>query len=673
MKILKATYLLAFLTVQIPLLAQNNSTNSNVRESGSFNAQGSIPAINANSSSAPLGASPGAEVNPDGFTWDGKSFKVTDLKILDSKFSAYLNEPEISYAEEKDYAALIDKINEGLDVYKIRGKNRDLLISEVMPLLKKASRSTRDGGLCRSIYNAVGTDLQAKDASLGKKERLKELEKKVESLKWSMQLTAQSGTLAPSGSKAAADDENARSVKYAFLNDELQNTYAEMQAITKQDLEKNGDARVALQRVVVLAFLGRRFDHVMIGSSIYRMMYSDGAGEVKLQQKLIQEAAENAKQLRAAASFATSESSKSIRGTNYRQDEKTSSRAESGIASVLPGTTAIMDSVTGAKLQIAAAIPDTMTELEMVSQEAIDQCNRYLAAVHGHLDQNELDNALQRIQEAYAAGENLACVRSFPREKKQVLWKYKNALKEARTGLAAKDLGKAKDAIFNVNQMTSDNPLSKEGSDIGNVETISGMHLAKAKEAASRGDRETMNAELEEAGKAWPQNPALASATAKIVDQLDKQSQGKNELRKLIQQKNYKYIYDEKARFLASASEDEKLLAELNEALNTYGSALGFAQKVEELTKRNDYFGAWETADEGVRKHPENADLVKIRSDVAIKVPEFVKEVDRGRAFELKQDPVSALCSFLAARRLYPNSANAKEGIEKNTSQALAF
>ena len=658
---------------QTHLFSQTNPVANSGQGQGSFSAKGDIPAVNlvapGGSSAGPLSPDSGL----DGITWDGKNFKVTDFRVLDSKFSAYLNEPEISVAEEKEYAALIDQINELLDVYKIRGKNRDYLVKEVMPLLKKASRFARDGGLCRSIYTAVGTDLQAKDASVSKKDRMKELEKKVDALKWNMQLTAQSGTLAPPGSKAASDDEIARNVKYAFLNDELQNTYAEMQAIARQDLEKVGDARIALQRVVILAFLGRRFDHVMIGSAIYRLMYSDGAGEVKLQQRLIQEAAENAKQLRAAANIASSESSKSVRSSNYRSDEKSSSRAESGITSMLPGTTAIMDSVTGAKLQIAAAIPDTMTEVEMISQEAIDQCNRYLSAVKGHLAQNEIDNAYQRLQEAFAAGENLACVRSFPRDYKQTLWKYKNAVKEAKAGLASKDLGKAKESIDRINQMTSDNPLSKEGSEIGNVETISSMHLTKAKEAASRGDRDSMNKELEEAAKVWPQNPALASATSKMIDQLDQQSQNKTELRKLMDQKNYKYIFEEKARFLASAADDKKLLSDLNEALKNYSSALSHVGKAEELMKRNDAFGAWETADEGVRKYPENAELLKVRGEAAMKVPEFVKEIGKGRSAEQKQDLVAAICAFLSARRLYPNSCVAKEGLEKHAADAMPY
>jgi hypothetical protein len=646
----------------------NNSNSSDGGGSAKAQASATLPSVslgNSNSGGVPSG-SPEPLLGLDGISWDGKSFKVTDMKIIDSKFSAYLNEPEISYEEEKEYAEVIEKTIELLDVFSIREKNRTYLIKEVLPLLRKASRHKRDGGLCRSIYNAIGTDLQAKDASFSKKEKMKELEKKVDSIKWNMRMATQASTLAPQGSREMADDETQRSVKFAFLNDELQNTYAEMQAITKEDLEKIGDSRIALQRIVVGFFLSRRFDHVMIGAPIYRLMYSDGAGEVKLQQRLIQEAAENAKQLRAATSVATSETSKTVRSSNYRADEKSSTRAESGITSMLPGTTAVMDSVTSVKMQIAAAIPDTMTELEMISQEVIDQCNRYLSAVDGHLAQSELDNAYQRLQEAFAAGENL------PRNSKQALWKYKKAVQEARAGLASKDLSKAKSAMDQLGQMTTDNPFSKEESEMGNIKTISAMHLAKAKEAAIRGDRETMNKELEEAAKIWPQNPALAESSAKMLDQLNQQVQGKEELKKLLEQKNFKYIMEEKAKFLAVASDDPALLEKLKNVLEQEGKALSWRARVEELLKRNDPYGAWEEAERGIIDHPESNDLMKLRSDAAVKCPEFVDKIEKARIATVRQDPAAALAAYLVARQIYPQSALAREGIDSLSKQLLA-
>ena len=312
-----------------------------------------------------------------------------------------------------------------------------------------------------------------------------------------------------------------------------------------------------------------------------------------------------------------------------------------------------------------------MTEVEMISQEAIDQCNRYVSAVKGHMAQNELENAFERLQEAFAVGEQLASIRSFPREYKQQLWKYKKAVQEARAGLASKDLGKAKLAMDRLGQMTTDNPFSKEESEMGNIKTISAMHLAKAREAATRGDRETMNKELEEAAKIWPQNPSLAEASAKMLDQLNQQVQGKEDLKKLLQQKNYKYIMDEKARFLAASSDEPALLEQLKKVLETEGKALAWKARIEELLKRGDPYGAWEEAEKGISEHPENTDLMKLRSDAAVKCPEYVDKIERARSAESKDDPAAALASYLAARQIYPQSALARDGIASLSKKLL--
>ena len=679
----RISWLFCLIFCQNLVLSQTNSSTPNGQGQGTFQAQGNLPAVAFPSTSESSSTLASPDSGMDGFTWDGKNFKITDLKIIDSKFSAYLNEPEISFHEEKDYSELIGKIIEKLDVFAIRQKGRALL-REVLPDLAKASRHPRDGGVCRQIYNAVGVDVQSKDSADGKQRRVKELEKEIDTIKWNMSVAAKPSAMdvRPRGGESGTyyqyeEAQREKKTRLAFMQNDLENKYAELLAVQNSIVSKTDDARFALQRLIVANFLARRFDHVMIATSFYRLLYPDGASEVKLQERVIAEAAENAKRLRSATSFDKTESTSEQIGFGsggiYSNRTTTRANKEDGITSMLPTATDALGSITAAKIKFASLIPDTMTEVELASQEAIDQCNRYVSVVRGHLENQEMDNALERLREAFAFGEQLAAMRSFPRESKQALWKYKKTLKEARTGLAAKDFDKAKQAIAQINQMTSDNPLSREGSEIGNVETISAMHMAKAKEAASRGDRETMNKELEEAAKAWPQNPALASATAKIIEQLDQQSQGKAELRKLIQQKNYKFIFEDKARFLASAADDEKLLAELNRVLEEHASGLSYSGKAEELLKRNDPFGAWETATEGLEKHPDHLELIKVRSEAAMKAPEFVKEIEKAKNASQRQDPVTALCGYLAARRLYPNSELAKKGIEKTSAEALAF
>jgi len=662
----------------------NNSNSSDGAGSAKAQASASLPSVSlgdSNSGGKPSG-SPEPSLGLDGVNWDGKSFKITDIKIIDSKFSAYLNEPEISYEEEKEYAKLVNELLERLDIFRIRSEGKRLL-QEVLPILKAASRHPRDGGLCRQIYNAVGVDAQSKDAALSKEGRINALKKEIDTIKWNMSVTAKPSAMdiKPNINSTASSFEyeeaqREKRTRMAFMQNELEDKYSELLANQNSIVSKTDDARLALQRMVIGNFINKRFDHVMIAASFYRLLYSDGAGEVKLQERIIEEAANNAKKLRSATSFDknTTTSETMGLGTSGLYSNKTTTRnnSESGITSMLPSASEALGAVTAAKIKVASLIPDTMTEVEMISQEAIDQCNRYVSAVRGHIAQNELQNAFERMQEAFAVGEQLASVRSFPREYRQQLWKYKKAVQEARAGLASKDLGKAKLAMDQLGQMTTDNPFSKEESEMGNIKTISAMHLAKAKEAATRGDREAMNKELEEAAKIWPQNPALAEASAKMLDQLNQQVQGKEELKKLLEQKNFKYIMEEKAKFLAVASDDPALLEKLKNVLEQEGKALSWKTRVEELLKRNDPYGAWEEAEKGIIEHPESNDLMKLRSDAAVKCPEFVDKIEKARIATVRQDPAAALAAYLVARQIYPQSTLAREGIDSLSKQLLS-
>lgn len=682
-----SVFIMACVVIQAHLeKALGQTTNSNPPSNvGVAKAQASatLPSIGGNNSKGndtPAGA-PEPSTGLDGVSWDGKSFKITDFKIIDSKFSSYLNESEISYSEEMAYAKLVNELLERLDVFRIRTDGKKLL-DEVLPILKTASKHPRDGGLCRQIYNAVGVDVQSKDASFMKSERIKEIKKEIETLKWNMSVTAKPNALDPKPSyndPSSTFDYNEfqeeKKAKIAFMRNDLESKYAELAVLQKSISSNADDARLALQRVVVGHFILRRFDHVTIAASFYRLLYPDGAGEVKLQDQIVEEAASNARKFRSATAFDsgsyTSETRSITKNGIFSNSTSQKNYLESGILSMLPGATEMLDSVTAGKVKITSLIPDTLGEIEAFSHETADQCNRYISAVQGHLAQNELENATERLREAFSIGEHLGSVRAFPREYKQRIWKYKNTLQEARVGIASKDLVKAKQAIDKLGLMTTDNPFSKEESEMGNIKMTSALHLAKAKEAAIRGDRITMNKELEEAAKIWPQNPALAEASAKMLDQLNQQVQGKEDLKKLLEQKNFKYIMDEKAKFLAVASDEPALLEKLKKVLEQEGKALSWKSRVEELLKRNDPYGAWEEAEQGILEHPESNDLMKLRSDAAIMCPEFVNKIQRARIATARQDPLAALAAYLDARHIYPQSLLACHGIEKLTKELL--
>lgn len=61
-----------------------------------------------------------------------------------------------------------------------------------------------------------------------------------------------------------------------------------------------------------------------------------------------------------------------------------------------------------------------------------------------------------------------------------------------------------------------DKPLAA----IETARTVSGMHLAKARNAAVSGDKATLESELKEATEIWPRNPALAKVSGLIFRKL---------------------------------------------------------------------------------------------------------------------------------------------------------
>ena len=650
------------------LYSQDSRESGNDPGTGKIQGQGSLPGFTN------FGATPQNQLNLlepttglDGFVWGGKKFSISDTRLFIAKFSGYLNEPQEDILEEKEYQDILLKILDTLDVFRVRGSKKKLL-EEILPLLQKAMRNPRDGGQCRSIYNAIGSDVHGRDDIINTKARLAELAKDVEKIRWNMQISGnpstmevQSNPFALSKAKIAVDQ----------YQTSLEMKLAEMKALSEQAQNKVSDSRLAIQRVIVTLFLGRRFDHVLLATSIYRFLYSDGAGELRIEDSIISAAAESAKKMRAPTSFDRSvTTNRSIGfGLNgaYSNSIVEQKNTESGILSMLPSMSEALDKQTSLKLAVMGNIPKDLSELESVVGEVIDQTNRMMKSIKSLMAQGEYEQALQRLQEAFFPGEHLSSLRTFSWEKRQELWKYLRAKERVLASASGKDYLAALQAMSELDFISKSNPFAKEKAEIENLKKSSDMYIAKAKDAATRGDYESMNKAIEESAKIWPQNPELGS----MIKERDKAIQGKEELRELLQQKNYKYIINEKAKFLALAYDEPALLEQLKNVLASEGKAFTWKVQIEELLKRGDPYGAWEDAEKGIADHPGNTDLMKLRSDAAVKCPEYVDKIERARSAESKDDPAAALASYLAARQIYPQSALARDGIARLSKKLL--
>ena len=209
---------------------------------------------------------------------------------------------------------------------------------------------------------------------------------------------------------------------------------------------------------------------------------------------------------------------------------------------------------------------------------------------------------------------------------------------------------------------------------MGAIETaraVSALHLAKARAAASSGDRSTLETELRAATEIWPRNPALAEVSGAIFTQSDVQQQALNDFDRLHAQRNYRQIYEDKVRFIAATALQPEKQEKLKQVLEQVQLAEAALLRAAELAKRGDSAGAWESVERGFSDYPDDPKLNQARAEYTTQAAEFVRSIRTAQEMERKQQMGSGLGWYLRAQQDYPNSEIAKEGIARISGQIL--
>src|SRR5439155_11248577 len=90
---------------------------------------------------------PGSEI----VTWDGKSWNINNNRLFQARFEKYLNAPEETTDEDKQYREIVKKILDKLAPDVVTTKS----IDEAFRLLPKASNYEIDARLCDALADAV--------------------------------------------------------------------------------------------------------------------------------------------------------------------------------------------------------------------------------------------------------------------------------------------------------------------------------------------------------------------------------------------------------------------------------------------------------------------------------------------------------------------------------------
>jgi uncharacterized protein (DUF488 family) len=547
---------------------------------------------------------PGSET----VTWDGRMWNVNNNRIFQARFERYLNEPEETSQVDQEYNQIIRRL---LDLLA-PGQVGPTSLDEAFRLLPQAAAFERDALICDALANQVQASwqaLRARDRLAAANRSLAEERRRIE---WNSRMAAQESPLTggPPRSEAAAREWRRDRQLYRDMKMQPYITrLAEVNALLKANELKQEvselQAKLEFQALLVHLFVQRRFQHVLIGTRFYRNIFADGDGQLQV--------GEDARNLFSRTS----------------------------------------------------GMPPTVGTMDALASEIIRDVGEGVKAFQFLLENNELESATKRLAETFIVGEYLPEIRTLPREQKRQALAFVRASNQLISAIEVRDYSLAEKLVNELAETARDFDPSKPMAAIETARTVSAMHLAKAKNAAVSGDQETVEAELRAATEIWPRNPALAEVAGLIFDRADVQQRALVDFDQLLSQRNYRQIFDDRARFIAATAVYPERAQELEKILEQMTLVEGAILRAQEIERRGDPIGAWESVERAHQEFPDDSKLNQLRADLTTKAAAFVSQLRTAESHEQRGQLGSSLAWYLQAQQSYPPSDFAREGIAR--------
>jgi hypothetical protein len=156
--------------------------------------------------------------------------------------------------------------------------------------------------------------------------------------------------------------------------------------------------------------------------------------------------------------------------------------------------------------------------------------------------------------------------------------------------------------------------------------------------------------------------------------QADMKNQATQDFDRLINDRNYRAIMREKEKFAAALFDDEPRKASLNQIVTNLikiDTAIAQSRELETRAVPGATFAAWEEIQSLVAEFPDDAELRIRAEELSRNASEFVAALQRANELAKTGNTGSALAMLMEARRIFPDSRRAKEGIAKILDRVL--
>jgi tetratricopeptide (TPR) repeat protein len=315
--------------------------------------------------------------------------------------------------------------------------------------------------------------------------------------------------------------------------------------------------------------------------------------------------------------------------------------------------------------QKTSGVPPTISVLDSLANEALRDVREGVKTYEFLLENNELESATKRLAEAFTVGEWVPEIRTLPRAKKRQALEFVQKSNQLLSTMESKDYTKAEHLLDDLAKIAKDFDGSKPRAMIESTRRVAQLRLANARNAALSGDKATLEKELAATTEMWPLNPQLAEVANMIFSQGDVQQKAVVDFDQLLGQKNYRQIYANSPRYIAALALYPDKQRQLQEVLQNMQTIEGAILRADEMAKQSNYPGAWESVEKIAADFPDDTKLNQMRADLTTKAADFVRTVRSAQELEKREQVGSSLAWFLKAKKLYPQSEFAGDGIER--------
>lgn len=556
------------------------------------------------------------------FNWKGKTFNLTEQRAFRSRFERYLLASPTH--EEARYAALMSDILRKLSVGQAQ---TDDSILDTWQLLFRASEFELDGGnstiIANQVFNAWRIRKESRGVAMTQSEladirryQQEVVANRARILEYFQRQRSRTGETNNSGGAEASPtqssgDGNDLPTEAAFRALDLAETEAKLLALETQAAQSGLQAKLQFQSQIVSFLLQRRFDHALVLSGFYQMLFKGSHQDLEVGQNQLEE--------------------------------------------FLPGSD----------------LTYTVDSMAFIAREAINDVNKGVDAVNAAYDEGRIMLALERLQEVFFLGEYMTEVNRLSTSKRRHLLDLYRGLIDAGELADAKDYESVGVVAEEISKLAEDFPKMRVLSAIETTKSMSDMAIFAASQYRNLGQIDKARAELKQAISIWPANPSIREFQQETTKMATAGSQGIQVFDDLYERNDRRAIYERRMELGFALSDDEQRRPLLMDVIEEVARIDLLVKQSEELVRQDEAYAAWELLSEAALVDPTDGPMNQSRAELAPRVADFVFQLDRANRLSLEGQKAGALAAYLAAQDIYPASRLCREGVARESTALM--